>query len=66
MTGPAHYQEAERLLGVAEVCDVHDTEHVAALAQAAVHARLAQAAATVDMGRGDKVRAGSLWDEVLT
>ena len=47
MTGPEHYQEAEKRLQIAESMETgSDPEHYN-LAAAQVHATLAQAAATV-------------------
>lgn len=53
MTGPWHYHQAERLLMVATTqCAVGSAEQESALAQAAIHAQLATAAAAVDAEMG--------------
>lgn len=68
MNGPAHYKEAERLTGLAH--DMADQRHQERadfiLGRALVHATLALAAATVDVGMkyDGAVRNEEAWREV--
>jgi hypothetical protein len=49
MTGPEHYREAERIVGLASGKDIEVARSI--LAEARVHATLALAAATAEAGR---------------
>lgn len=51
MNGAWHYREAERLLMVATTkVDMGGAEQVSVLTQARIHAKLAGAAATIELG----------------
>ena len=72
MTGPEHYREAEGMLAEAARLPTEHTDLAMILAEAQVHATLAQAAATVELvasrGPGDVGRewTDAVWPKAST